>query len=54
MFAIKGETGNMTVAEAVDMIRATPVDRRSSFAKEIWSLRRQHYGVKGRSESPPF
>ena len=31
----------MTVQAAVTMIRATPQSRRSEFAREIWSLRRQ-------------
>lgn len=54
VFAMKGESDGMSVADAVEMIRATPPSRRSAFAKEIWSRRRQRYGSAGRGDSPPF
>jgi hypothetical protein len=34
--------GPMDVQGAVDLVSATPPGRRSSFAKEIWRLRRAH------------
>jgi hypothetical protein len=40
--AMKGDGGDMSVADAVAMVHATPPDRRSTFAKEIWRKRRQH------------
>jgi hypothetical protein len=45
--SIKGESDAMTVPAAVQMIRATPAEKRSQFAKEIWNRRR-------RRESVPF
>jgi hypothetical protein len=51
---MKGESDEMSVASAVDLIRATPQSRRSAFAKEIWSRRRQRYGSSGRADAPPF
>jgi hypothetical protein len=39
--AMKGESQDMSVADAVSMIHATPPNRRSTFAKEIWSRRRK-------------
>ncbi len=47
VFTIKGESDAMDVAAAVDMIRATPPERRSRFGKEIWSIRRRHFGRLG-------
>jgi hypothetical protein len=54
VFAMKGESDDMSVDSAVALIRATPPSRRSAFAKEIWSRRKQRYGSTGRSDSPPF
>jgi hypothetical protein len=51
---MKGESDDMSVASAVDLIRSTPPGRRSAFAKEIWSRRRKRYGTTGRADSPPF
>jgi hypothetical protein len=51
---MKGESDAMSVADAVEMIRATPPSRRTTFAKEIWSRRRQRYGLTGRGDSAPF
>ena len=44
----------MPVAAAVEMIRATPPERRSQFAQEIWERRRARYGPTGRGDSVPF
>jgi hypothetical protein len=52
--SMKGENSAMSVADAVAMIRATPLERRSQFAEEIWQKRRAHYGPTGRSDSVPF
>ncbi len=42
VLSAKGESSDMTVAEAVAMIRATSPSMRSSFAREIWTRRRAH------------
>jgi hypothetical protein len=47
---MKGESDAMTVPAAVEMIRATPPERRSEFAREIWEKRRQH----GTEKQVPF
>jgi len=52
--SMKGESNAMPVAAAVEMIRATPPERRSEFAREIWERRRVQYGPTGRSDSVPF
>jgi hypothetical protein len=52
--AMKGESDQMTVKQAVAMIRATPASRRSKFASKIWGQRRLHFGKTGRSDSVPF
>jgi hypothetical protein len=44
---MKGESDDMSVVNVVDQIRATPPSRRSMFAKEIWSRRRQRCGSTG-------
>lgn len=51
VLSVKGDPGgDMPVAEAVEMIRATPPGERSKFAKRIWSLRRQ----RGTDRTVPF
>jgi hypothetical protein len=52
VMSMKGESNQMPVAAAVEMIHATPPERRSRFAQEIWSLRRKHGTDKGRDEVP--
>jgi len=53
VMSMKGDPGgNMSVADAISMIHATPPDARSSFAREIWNIRRQGHGAKGREEVP--
>lgn len=39
---------------AIEMIRATPPERRSRFATEICRRRRARYGPSGRSDGVPF
>jgi len=46
---MKGESDQMPVDEAVEMIHATPLDEGSHFAREIWRLRREH-GTAGTSQ----
>lgn len=41
VMSMKGEGGTMAVADAIAMIRATLPADRSSFAREIWSIRRR-------------
>jgi hypothetical protein len=51
VLSVKGDPGgNMPVAEAVVMIRATPPEERSRFAREIWDRRRAH----GTDRAVPF
>lgn len=40
VMAMRGESDEMSVRDAVAMVRATPRWRRSSFAHEIWTRRR--------------
>lgn len=51
--SMKGASSEMPVEAAVAMIHATPAERRSRFAKEIWRKRRAH-GTDRRGESVPF
>jgi hypothetical protein len=44
----------MPVKAAVELIRATPPQRRSEFAQEIWQRRRARYGSSGRTDTVPF
>lgn len=48
--SMKQQGGTMTVADAVAVIRATPPEQRSTFAKEIWALRRR----RGTGSRVPF
>lgn len=41
VLSMKGESDQMTVPAAVEMIRATPPADRSRFAREIWEKRRE-------------
>jgi hypothetical protein len=54
VLSVKGQSDQMTVSAAVEVIRATPPERRSEFAQEIWERRRARYGPSGRSDSVPF
>jgi len=42
VMSMKGESDQMSVSEAVDLIHATPASDRSRFAREIWRLRQEH------------
>jgi hypothetical protein len=50
VMSAKGDSNQMSVADAVEMIRATSQHRRTEFAKEIWARRREH--GTDRSEVP--
>ncbi len=39
---VSGISDAMPVAAAVELIQATPLEQRSHFAKQIWTLRRNH------------
>lgn len=41
VLSMKGHSDAMDVGSAVEMIRATPPERRSEFADQIWRIRRQ-------------
>lgn len=47
--SLRGEAGAvMEPAAALEMVRATPADKRSEFAAQIWRTRRSRYGATGR------
>jgi hypothetical protein len=48
--AMRGESDAMSVAAAVALIRATPPEKRSEFAQQIWVRRRKHFPECGRSQ----
>lgn len=54
VMAVKGQASEMPVDSAVEVIRATPPEQRSQFARQIWAKRREHYGPTGRADSVPF
>lgn len=54
VMSMRGASDAMPVAQAVEVIRATPPEDRSAFAHEIWRLRRARYGPTGRPDAPPF
>jgi hypothetical protein len=41
VLSAKGESDVMDTVAAVTMIRATPPERRSEFAQQIWEIRRR-------------
>jgi len=43
IMSMKGESDQMPVDAAVEMIHATPASDRSRFARQIWRLRREHW-----------
>jgi hypothetical protein len=45
--SMKGDGGTMSVADAVAMVRATPPEDRSRFAREIWAKRSKRGTDKG-------
>lgn len=45
---LRGESDAMPVNEAVEIVHSTPAYRRSSFAKDVWRLRKERYGESGR------
>jgi hypothetical protein len=52
--SLRGEGGTTGVPEAIALIQATPPERRSEFARQVWNTRRNRYGPTGRKDSPPF
>lgn len=50
VMSMKGEADQMKLKDAIAMIRATPAADRSSFAKQIWNLRRK----RGTDTQVPF
>jgi len=53
VMSMKGESDQMPVDAAVEMIHATPAEDRSLFAREIWRLRREH-GTAGLGIDEPI
>ena len=54
VMSMRGASDAMPVKAAVELIRATPPQRRSEFAQEIWQRRRARYGSSGRTDTVPF
>lgn len=54
VMSMKGESDQMPVDAAVEMIHATPAADRSRFAREIWQLRREHGTAGGDKDEVPF
>lgn len=50
--SMRGLSSEMSVADAVAMIEATPAEDRSAFAREIWRRRRERGTDKWQSEIP--
>lgn len=58
VMSMKGESDQMPVDAAVEMIHSTPPEDRSRYAREVWQLRYEH-GTAGRrshshSDEVPF
>jgi hypothetical protein len=41
VLSMKGESDKMSPSAAVEMVHATPPERRSEFAQQIWQIRRR-------------
>jgi hypothetical protein len=52
VMSMKGESDQMPVHAAVEMIHSTPASARSHFAREIWRLRREHGTAQSEGELP--
>jgi hypothetical protein len=48
VLSMKGESDQIDPAAAVDIIHATPPERRSEFAQQIWEIRRRRGTDRGR------
>ncbi len=53
VMSMKGESDQMPVDSAAEMIHATSAADRSGFAREIWRLRRSH-GTDQNQDQVPF
>ena len=51
VLSLKGESNAMDLPSAIALVHATPHDKRSEFARDIWNRRRQR---KGSGEEVPF
>jgi hypothetical protein len=58
VMSMKGESDQMSVSDAVELIHSTPASDRSHFAREIWRMRQEHgtaeRGSKSYSDGIPF
>ena len=54
IMSLKGESNQMSVADAVELVHATPPDRRSEFAEQIWARRRERGTDRPASSEVPF
>jgi hypothetical protein len=52
VMSMKGESDQMPVDAAVEIIHATPAEERSRFARDIWRLRREHSEGNNSDEVP--
>ena len=46
--SLSGAGGNMTVQDAVNLVRSTPAAERSRFAQQVWAIRKRKHGASGR------
>ena len=54
VMSMKGESDQMSVSNAVEMIHATPAGDRSHFAREIWRRREHSSGGSNQQDQVPF
>lgn len=48
VMTLKGESDQMTLSAARQLVRDTPAELRSSYASEIWRRRKARFGRRGR------
>ena len=46
---MRGDSREMDLEDAIKIIHATPPERRSEYAREIWRIRKERYGPRGHS-----
>ena len=54
VLSMKGESDQMSVPAAVEMIHATPPEKRSEFAHQIWARRKRKGTDTWQREEIPF
>jgi 5-methylcytosine-specific restriction endonuclease McrA len=54
VMTLKGQSSEMNLQDAIQLVQNTPANKRSEFAKQIWSRRRRHGTTSSRQEEVPF